>query len=321
MEKILRRMQSRLCRGEDCMLVTVLSRRGSAPRDVGAALLIDSQGCAEGTVGGGSIEAAAIRHAKACLARRCSTVQSYDLDGDVSMICGGAVTLLFQYGNAPLPLPKDGTCGWLMIDIESDGQQWSAHFRPEAINPCGRPYFFGNTLFCPIGQAMRVWVFGAGHVARALVPLLDRLDFRCIVLDDRSEYASKARFPAAESVQTMDLEQPSLRMARADAACIMTRGHRSDYSVLRQVLHTEAGYIGLMGSARKVAEVEAQLQKDGFSRTQIERVHMPIGTDISADAPLEIAVSIAGELIQHRARHQGRERRRHLTERLTLSPP
>ena len=76
-----------------------------------------------------------------------------------------------------------------------------------------------------------------------------------------------------------------------------------------------------MGSARKVAEVEAQLQKDGFSRTQIERVHMPIGTDISADAPLEIAVSIAGELIQHRARHQGRERRRHLTKRLTLSPP
>ena len=71
MEKILRRMQSHLCRGEDCMLVTVLSRQGSAPRDVGAALLVNSKGSAEGTIGGGAIEAAAIRHAEMCLAQHC----------------------------------------------------------------------------------------------------------------------------------------------------------------------------------------------------------------------------------------------------------
>lgn len=318
MEKILRRMQSHLCRGEDCMLVTVLSRQGSAPRDVGAALLVNSKGSAEGTIGGGAIEAAAIRHAEMCLAQHCSAVRSYDLTGDVSMSCGGAVTLLFQYADEPLPLPEAGACGWLMIDVEPDGRQWSARFRPEAINPCGRTHFEGHTLFCPIGQAMRVWVFGAGHVAQALVPLLDRLDFRCVVLDDRAEYASTEHFPAAEFVHTVDLEQLSLNMSETDAACIMTRGHQSDYAVLRQVLHTNAGYIGLMGSSRKVAEIEARLRKEGFSREQIERVHMPIGTDISADTLMEIAVSIAGELILHRARYQGREKRRHVDDRLPL---
>lgn len=311
MENLLYRLQSKLKKNARCMLVTVLSQRGSAPRGAGAALFIDESGCSVGTVGGGALEALALRKAEECLKERKSLLLPLDLTADVHMSCGGAVVLLFQYVDAPLPLPEPGAQGWLLTEIEPDGA-WTARFQSLPGGWPNRAEFDGRTFSCPIGQKMRVWIFGAGHVAQALAPLLEQLDFRCGVLDDRAEFANRERFPTVDAVDTIDLSHlEALPVSESDAVCIMTRGHQSDYVVLRQMLRTRAGYLGLMGSLRKVAETRRHLLDDGFPEDAIARIHMPIGTDISADTPMEIAVSVAGELIQHRARVQGRAKKRH----------
>ena len=148
-----------------------------------------------------------------------------------------------------------------------------------------------------------VYVFGAGHVARELVPLLSHLGFKCIVLDDRAEFADAAAFPQAECVQQVDFTKLAdiCSLTAKDYAVVMTRGHVHDANVERYLLTTPVGYIGIMGSKNKAAMARAALLADGYSEQQLARVITPIGIDIGSETPAEIAVSIAAQLIQTRA--------------------
>ena len=148
-----------------------------------------------------------------------------------------------------------------------------------------------------------VYVFGAGHVARELVPLLCHLGFKCIVLDDRAEFADAAAFPQAEHVQQVDFTklQEVCSLTEKDYAVVMTRGHVHDANVERYLLTTPVGYIGIMGSKNKAAMARAALLADGYSEQQLARVTTPIGIDIGSETPAEIAVSVAAQLIKFRA--------------------
>lgn len=156
----------------------------------------------------------------------------------------------------------------------------------------------------------RVFIFGAGHVAKALVPVLAGVGFSCVVIDDRPEYANAERFPQAEEIFVGNMNQIDqfLVITEHDYVCIMTRGHVSDYEIEKQVLPSKPGYLGIIGSQAKIDYVNDKLIGDGFSQEELNRVYAPIGLPISAATPAEIAVSIAGELIAVRARRDGHEK-------------
>ena len=152
--------------------------------------------------------------------------------------------------------------------------------------------------------SMTAVICGAGHVAQALAPAAAAVGFDVVVLDDRPDFAAAERFPAASRVaclETFDDAFAALAITPRSFVVIVTRGHAHDFSVLEQALRTEAGYIGLMGSASKREKIFGALTADGFSAADLERVFSPIGVAIAAETPAELAVSITAELIRVRA--------------------
>lgn len=170
--------------------------------------------------------------------------------------------------------------------------------RPVRMEIAGRLYYAE-----PVVKAGTVYVFGGGHVAQQLVPVLANLDFKCVVLDDREEFVSAEKFPDAAETILCDFENifRDIEITGNDYVVIMTRGHMHDYQIQSQVLAKKPFYIGVMGSRSKIAFVTEKLLADGYTREEIEVCHMPIGTNILAETPAEIAISIAGELIRTRA--------------------
>lgn len=151
-----------------------------------------------------------------------------------------------------------------------------------------------------------VLLFGAGHVSQQVAPLCEKVGFRVVVLDDRAEYANRSRFTADTEIRVLDsfAEWGGLMVDEGCYILILTRGHIHDKTVLGLALRTSAGYIGMIGSRRKRDKIYQALREEGASQQQIARVHSPIGLDIGAETPAELAVSIVGELIQVRAVEQ-----------------
>jgi len=151
----------------------------------------------------------------------------------------------------------------------------------------------------PIVPAPPLYIFGAGHIGHFLSRAAFLAGFEVTVVDDRAEYANRERFPEAHEVHAIAMDEVKQRIQPSSAAfiAIVTRGHRQDLEVLRWALGTEARYIGMIGSARKVLTVFQQLENEGAKHEALERVYAPIGLDIAAITPEEIAVSIVAELI------------------------
>jgi xanthine dehydrogenase accessory factor len=127
--------------------------------------------------------------------------------------------------------------------------------------------------------------------------------FKVVVIDDRPEFADPEKFPKAEDVHyySFDSVMERLPVDGSSYVVIMTRGHSHDKTVLAQALKSPAGYIGMIGSRRKISIIFGKLLEQGFTQEQLDRVHSPIGIDIGAETPEEIAVSIIAELIKVRA--------------------
>jgi xanthine dehydrogenase accessory factor len=147
-------------------------------------------------------------------------------------------------------------------------------------------------------------IFGAGHVALALYRTAKNAGFDVVVVDDRESYASRERFPEAKEVIAEDYDRAMARISPSETSYIMivTRGHRDDMRVLRWAVQTQARYIGMIGSKRKTITIFRELVKEGIPEQRFERVHAPVGLDIGAITPEEIAVSITAELIAARRR-------------------
>jgi len=145
-------------------------------------------------------------------------------------------------------------------------------------------------------------LMGGGHIAKALAPLAKMLEFRLFVLDDRREFANKERFPEAEEVAVADYVYglDNFPITTNTAIIIATRGHNFDDLALEAAARSPAGYVGLVGSQRKVILIYEELLKRGVSLERIREIHSPIGLDIRARTPAEIAISIMAEVIQFR---------------------
>jgi xanthine dehydrogenase accessory factor len=158
----------------------------------------------------------------------------------------------------------------------------------------------------PVLPPALLYIFGAGHVAANLCQVATIAGFDVIVSDDRTSYATKERFPGAREVHALDFDEATKKIEPNENSyiAIVTRGHRDDMRILRWAVQTRARYVGMIGSKRKVIEIFKTLQNEGVPTHLFERVHAPIGLDIGAITPEEIAVAIVAELIAMR-RHAG----------------
>ena len=154
----------------------------------------------------------------------------------------------------------------------------------------------------PILPPAVLYIFGAGHVAASLYKTAHDAGFDVIVIDDREAYANRDRFPAAQEVIAEDFEEAVKRLgpSKSSYIVIVTRGHRDDMRCLRWAVQTRARYIGMIGSKRKTIAIFKELTTEGIPANLFERVHAPVGLDIGAVTPEEIAVSITAELIAER---------------------
>lgn len=296
-------------KGHDAVLATIIWDDGSAPRGKGSQMLVGQDGLLAGTIGGGAVEGQSIALAQellACGVR--SKTREFRLRRDGSaqstgMVCGGDVTVYFRC----IPMEEtdwDALAAEVLRRLGAREPGW-------LVQPLdgGMPYLADEdtdrencfTMPLPVGE--RALIFGAGHIARALVPLLCTVGFRPVVFDDRPQFATRERFPQADQVICGDFTRirDYLTVGPEDYVVIMTNGHEYDFQAQVQVLRGETAYVGVIGSRKKTAFVNQRLREAGIAEETIAFVHTPVGTAIKAVTPEEIAVSITGEMILVRA--------------------
>ena len=156
----------------------------------------------------------------------------------------------------------------------------------------------------PLAPLPVLYVFGGGHISLSLARLAKLVDFRLVVIDDRPEFANKERFPDADETIAGDFTTllPQLTVNGSSYIVIVTRGHQNDARILEWAARTEAAYVGMIGSKKKIRTIFEHLKTRGITEEQLLRVHSPIGLPIGAETPEEIAVSIMAEIIQVRRR-------------------
>ncbi|MDQ3387876.1 MAG: XdhC family protein [Gemmatimonadota bacterium] len=163
----------------------------------------------------------------------------------------------------------------------------------------------GRTFYLEMHHAPpELVIVGAGHIARPLCRVGAMLGFRVLVLDDRPEFATRDRFPEAEEVRRADFSDPfrGISIGPRTHLVLVTRGHKYDYEALRELLlsSTRPAYVGMIGSRRRVRAALEQLSREEIPRERLEAIHAPVGLDIGAETPEEIAVAIAAELVRVR---------------------
>ena len=317
-------------KGHDLVLATIIAEAGSAPRGTGSQMLVNMDGRLLGTIGGGAVEHQAEGLALELLREKRSGVHDYVLrknskGEDIGMVCGGDVTVYFQFvdhtdhrwqalAGAVTERIAARQPGWLVQNLDGsfpallDGK--GAGDEAYCIPGCKRT----ETAFSmplPIGE--RAVIFGGGHIARELAPLLKNVGFRVTVMDCRPEYTDPADFPSAERMICGDYLKVAdyVDLTEEDYVVVMTNGHANDFDVLEQALRRRLAYIGVIGSRKKTAVVNARLREAGVPEEGIAQVHTPIGTSIKAVTPAEIAISIAGEMICERALRREADGERH----------
>jgi xanthine dehydrogenase accessory factor len=144
-------------------------------------------------------------------------------------------------------------------------------------------------------------IVGAGHIAQPLCSMGALMGFQVIVVDDRPEYATRERFPEADRVVRVDFRDPfaDIPIHSTSYVVLVTRGHKYDFECLRHLLKTEVEppYVGMIGSRRRIRAAFSQLQGEGMPKDRLARVRAPVGLDIGAETPVEIAVAVAAEII------------------------
>ena len=314
MEKIFLAIEEQLKMGKPCLLATIIASTGSTPRSSGAYMVVGEAGRICGTIGGGSLEYNVILQGQEQIVQQKNFIYEYTLtmegSAELGMICGGTCTILYQYLSASdLPLVQEVLSViaskeqyWLLLPVlEGKLQilQGASEIQGNGlIELDGTQYYVERFNFDG-----KVYIFGGGHLAQEVVPVLSHLGFRCVVLDDREEFSKPELFTGAEEVLCVDFKDlaNAVQITKNDYVAVMTRGHLHDADVERFVLKTPAHYIGVVGSRRKAKLTRETLRSEGFSDEQLDRIITPIGLEISSETPAEIAISIAAQFIQVRA--------------------
>jgi xanthine dehydrogenase accessory factor len=330
---------SLLEQGEAFAWVTILDTSGSSPRHTGAAMLVRADGSIAGTIGGGPLEAGIIERAVEVVESGGAFQEHFD-SARLGMACGGGGDVLIERVGPTRPVTFELFRGLVGL-LDSGRKGWLVTVAPEKDGPdarvrrclvgsdgsiAGDPVSDPDTLLAlakrggtydrilagdpgrthvqSIGARGSAYIFGAGHCGEKLAPVLSAIGFFTVIIDDRPDFANRERFPTADRIvipESFDGVVQTLPIDDESHLVIVTRGHSHDTNVLAQALRTNARYIGMIGSKKKVAEAFRVLGEQGLSSEDLARVHAPIGLSIGAETPEEIAISIAAQLIQVRA--------------------
>ncbi len=346
MKQLIQQICTFLKNGEDLVMATVCNKNGSAPRMAGARMIVRCDGSIAGTVGGGMVEAMAIKESIQIFAHKKSARTFFNLTNaetaGTDMICGGSMEVCLEYiaavddnirvfsdilaaisGGRRVALVSklNGQVPSSSRYVIADSGKQEDLRAPESIvsavkkmrlassSPSVIRYDNDEYLVSYFAIPGDLFLLGAGHVAACTAEAAARVGFRVIVMDDRAEFANRERFSVADEVVVLSSFADCFlgyEISHDSYLVIVTRGHMHDRDVLEQALRTSAGYVGMIGSRKKRNAIYAHLIANGADKEQIGRVHCPIGLSIQADTPEEIAVSIVAELIQERARRQNR---------------
>ena len=296
--------------GEGAALATVVETWGSAPRRVGSQLVINGSGKIEGSVSGGCIEGAVIIEAMEALEEGTQRLLEYgvtDEDAfDVGLACGGQIRILVE----PVGSVIEVSLLSELVEARRNRQPVAYEIDLNSGNRClvydkygdrmrlDRSGFEDEHRFIAVfNPPLRLIVVGAVHIAQSLVPMARIAGYDPIIVDPREVFGSSDRFPG----ETLLLEWPdeallSLHLDSRTALVLLTHDTKLDDAALELALRSNVFYIGALGSNRTHAKRVERLKKSGFSENEIGRIHGPIGLDIGAASPSEIAVSILAEM-------------------------
>ena len=223
-----------------------------------------------------------------------------------------------SYESAKLLVREDGSMlgtiggGCVEAEVWNVARDVMQNERPRHMNfSLGQDAAYDNGLICggqlsvfiePVVPQPRLYVFGAGHISKSISKIATLAGFATVIIDNREAFANHERFPEADQVFAEEYEEvfPKLPIRDTSYVVIVTRGHRDDMRVMRWAVGTNAKYIAMIGSKRKVIGVVKELEKEGIPREAFERTFAPMGLDIGAITPEEIAVSIVAEMIAMR---------------------
>ena len=319
---------------QSAVLCSLVDWKGSVPRRDYPVMLVLEDGTAIGTVGGGGMEHQVIEAAKSVLQTRQSILNNYDLSGtladEASGICGGLTKVLIEPFSSAVKkffitaFAQDGRLNKYPIMVQITDQDPAiikrniidesfdlnslptrvqdaiatikGNCRSRSVTVNDQHYLIQQALSRPI-----LHIFGAGHVAKAVAELANFVELDVHVYDDRTNLATSDRFPFALGINTSAIADLPKRVhiPEVDFVLIATRGHRHDFELMRWLLTEKRSYLGLMSSQRKWQILSAALQKDGFTKAQLQAVHSPVGLDIASETVPEIAVSILSEIIHY----------------------
>lgn len=311
--KILSQAVARADAGEQLALVTVLAVRGSAPRHEGTKMLVGAGGAITGTIGGGRIEQEATRIGAEVAAGAPAQRLRQHLVRDLAMCCGGSMELYVEPVTPSLPALRQALAMHaarrpaLLITPLDGGPK-----RVEEAATSGQrePVCDDERLIEPLWPSERVVLFGAGHVARAIAPLAAEVGFEVVICDD-DETGALERLGqpswATQLVDSFDLREVEAAIGGlgwGDHVLVVTRDHALDERIVERLLANAAiPYLGLIGSRGKVGRIRKRLvARDPAAAGRWSRVRAPIGLDIGAETPAEIAVAVIAQLIHVRRR-------------------
>jgi xanthine dehydrogenase accessory factor len=288
-------------RGRQAAMATLVRTSGATPRKEGAKMFVDANGDIFGSVTiGGCVDARVIEQAPAVLASGTPQLHRLDLGNEdaweIGLTCGGAVDVFIE------PVTEE-----LLSIYESARAEWDA----------GRAVAIATTLSTgarrivdPSSSTDDVYVeilrppatllvFGASEVAITLIAFAKKLGFRTVVVDARPRFANRERFPEADELRVgiaSEIAQ-QIGIGATTAVVLVAHDYKIDIPVLREVLATDAPYIGLLGSRRRGAAVLQMLREAGVADEQLTRVRVPIGLDLGGKTAAEIALSIAAQVV------------------------
>lgn len=309
------RQLAQALQGGIVVLATVVNVKGSVPREIGAKMIVCADGSTFNTIGGGAGEAKVIRQAMTVLETGEKQWVEIELTGalgrETQGVCGGmmqvwlerwsgegAITLVNQILN----LLQSGQIATLVIPFATTQSPYLQLDNTESI-PADA---FVETLQPP----PTLLIVGAGHVGEQLAKVADLIGFQVMIQDDRPEWANSQRFPQAIRIFDTSIAVASAELSTHNQlhAALVTRGYKYDLEVLEILLRRDhlCQYIGMIGSQKRVQQVYQALEQTGIHKSRLQSIYAPIGLDIGALTPEEIAVSISAELILVRRGGTGR---------------
>jgi xanthine dehydrogenase accessory factor len=302
--------------GKGAALATVIETWGSAPRPVGSQLVISGEGDMEGSVSGGCVEGAVVIEAIDCLEGGTATVLEFGVADEqafaVGLACGGRIRVLVEPVGRVIPVEMLEA----LVDARVGREQVAYVVNPDTgqrrlvtgqgdvleaeiaerfrIDKSG---FEGDWFIGIHNPPLRMAIVGAVHIAQALVPMARLAGYDPVVIDPRPAFGAEARFPGETLLE--DWPDEALAAYGLDprtAVVTLTHDPKLDDPAIRAALGSDCFYLGCLGSTRTHAKRVERLTEAGFSADQIARIHGPVGLDIGAQGPAEIAISIMAEI-------------------------